>query len=178
MTDKHTPLDDIPENLNFLSPLGFKFIIKRTPHVNYTLVKCNIPGISIDHVKEITPFVPLIQPGDHGEFQPLTVSFRVDEDLQNWLEINSWMRNIAKMDDFAEYAALEKQPEYGGFAIRSEILLVVLTSAKTPKIAFTFHDCMPASLTDCVFDAAMTDVNYLTATVTFAYSNYDYDRSL
>jgi hypothetical protein len=178
LTAPHTALTDVPQNLNFLSPLGFKFYIKRCPHVNFMLYRINVPGLETDAVPQATPFVPIQQTPDHGNFLPLNITFRVDEQLQNYLEIHSWLRNICKMDDFLEFASLKKQPEYTGLGIQSEIMLTILTSAKNPIIAFTFHGCFPISLSNLQFDAAMGDVEYLTASVEFLYTNFDYSRDL
>lgn len=142
------------------------------------LYKINIPGLETDPVPMATPFVPIQQTPDHGTFNRLNVTFRVDEKLNNYLEMHSWLRNITKMDDFQEFAALKSHPEYTGLGLQSEIMLTILSSAKNPQIAFTFHGCFPISLSDLQFDAAMGDVEYLTANVQFLYTNFDYSRDL
>ena len=38
-------LDQTPSNRNFLSPLNFKFTIKKAPHVNFFIQKVNVPQI-------------------------------------------------------------------------------------------------------------------------------------
>jgi hypothetical protein len=39
-------IDNTPENKNFLSPLNFRFQIKKAPHVNFFVQSVNIPAIS------------------------------------------------------------------------------------------------------------------------------------
>jgi hypothetical protein len=169
-------LSNVPQNLNFMSPLGFKLHIRRTPHVNYFLHKVNLPGLDLPMPVQHTPFVDIPYEGDHVKFNELSATFHVDERLNNWLEIHSWMRNIGKADDFMEHKALHDKLPHSGLAIKSEIVLTLLNSAKDPYMHVTFHDCMPTTLSDVVFDATMPDVKYLTADVKFIYSNFDYER--
>jgi hypothetical protein len=171
-----TALDNQPSSVNFLSPYGFKFWIKRAPATNYMLVKVNIPGISVPAVEEATPFVFLPHTGDHGKFNILTATFQVNEDLRNYLEIHSWLRNIGKMDDFNEFKSLSTVPQYTGLGLTSEVMLTILDSAKNPMMTFTFHDAIPTDLSDLTFDAKLPDIMYLTATVDFRYSTFDYER--
>jgi hypothetical protein len=112
----------------------------------FHVYRINVPGLETDAVPQATPFVPIQQTPDHGNFLPLNITFRVDEQLQNYLEIHSWLSNICKMDDFSEFASLKKQPEYTGLGIQSEIMLTILNSAKIPVIGFTFHGCFPITI--------------------------------
>jgi len=174
-------LSSIPTNLSYLSSKGHKLFIRRCPNVVYFTQKVNIPGIMLPMPGYDTPFITLPQSGDHVKFNMLTVEFIVDESLNNWLEIHSWMRNIGKVDDFSEFEALEENDESGiapitDTGIKSEITLSILNSAMDPFMHFYYHDCMPTSLSDLVFDTTLNDVKYLTSTVEFVYSNYDYER--
>jgi hypothetical protein len=178
MNEQPFALTSVPTNLNFLSPLGFKFIMKRCPTVNYFLHRINIPGITLEMVEEPTPFVNIPIEGDHGKFNNLIATFQVDEDLKNWLEIHSWIRNLAKMDDFAQHKSLSKNPEWTGLGLTSEIILTILNSAREPNFSFVFHGCLPMSLSDLVFDSKLSDVKYLISTVEFRYMNYDYEKVL
>ena len=40
-------IDTQPINKNFLSQLGFKFVINKTPNINYFVQSINIPGITL-----------------------------------------------------------------------------------------------------------------------------------
>ena len=77
---------DQPTNLNYLSPLGFKFTLRRSPTVNYFCQSVDIPAISMTPVNTPTPVGILVRPGDKIVYEPLTLSFRVDEDMKNYIE--------------------------------------------------------------------------------------------
>ena len=55
----------------------------------------------------------------------------------------------------------------------SDITLLVTTSAMNPNIEITFFDCFPIDLSELSFDSTSADVDYLTATVTFANRRFD-----
>lgn len=169
-------LDKIPTNLNFLAQNNYKFVLKRTPNTIWFLTKVNIPGIAVPSCPQPTPFINLTETGDHGEFKPLRVTFRVDENMQNYLEIHSWMRNIAKMDDFEEYKSLSQYPDYTGLGLKSEIILTILDSSRNPNMSFVFHGTFPIDLSDLEFSVDVSDIEYIVATVVFDYDNFDYTR--
>ena len=169
-------LSRVPDNLNYLPSGTFKVFIRRCPSVVFFTQKVNLPGVKLPPVEYKTPFPDIAETGDHLEFNPFQVTFIVDENLNNWLEIHSWMRNLGHADDFIEYAALEAKPDWTGESLKSEIILTILDSARDPFMHVTFHDCIPIDLTDISFDSTLTDAKYLTATATFNYTNFDYER--
>ena len=71
-----------PKSTNFLSPLGYKFTIKKMPTVNFFAQAVAIPSVTVGELPIPTPFSTKIQlPGDLVTFGDLVVTFRVDEDL-------------------------------------------------------------------------------------------------
>ena len=43
----------VSQNINFLSPLGFRFTMTRTPNLNYFASQASIPAISMNEVNEV-----------------------------------------------------------------------------------------------------------------------------
>ena len=78
-------ITDQPTNLNYLSPLGFKFTLRRLPMVNYFCQSVDIPAISMTPINTPTPVGTLVRPGDKIAYDPLTITFRVDEDMKNYI---------------------------------------------------------------------------------------------
>jgi hypothetical protein len=60
-----------------------------------------------------------------------------------------------------------------GEGVFSDISLLVLSSAMNPIHEVTFRDCFPVDLSALTFDSTAADVEYLTATVTFANRKFD-----
>jgi hypothetical protein len=168
-----TAIDNTPENKNFLSPLNFRFSIKRAPHVNFFLQKVNIPEISLPEIEIPTQFVPIPTQYTHLQYGKFAITFKVDEDFQNYLELHNWIRALGFPTDYNEYKSIADIPEYTGEGIRSDISLIALNSAKNPNYEFTFIDAFPISLGDIVFDTTDTDVQYITTTAEFIYTYYN-----
>ena len=156
-------LDNTPENKNFLSPLNFRFQIKKAPHVNFFIQKVNIPAINIPDVVTPNPFVRIPFSGEHITYQDLNITFKVDEDLQNYLEIHNWIKALGKPQNFDQYKAIEEKKSWTGDGIFSDISLLVLSNIKHPIYDITYADAFPVSLTGANFSSVDTDVNYLEA---------------
>jgi hypothetical protein len=165
-------IDNTPENKNFLSPLNFRFQIKKAPHVNFFVQKVNIPDIAIRSPTSPNPFVNIPYPGDHMEFGALNITFKVDEDLQNYLEIHNWIRALGKPEDFAGYADIAAKPSWTGDGIYSDISVLVLASTKTPNYEVAYADAFPISLTGITFNTTDPNVNYIEASATFKYTYF------
>ena len=162
-------LENTPTNPNFLSPLNFKFSIKRAPHINFFIQKIGIPSISLPTYESPNPFVKIPEPGEHLDYGDLQITFRVDENIQNYLEIHNWLRALGKPKDFKEYRTLSQNPAYTGDGIRSDISLLILSSAKVPNYELTFTEAYHKYLRELVFDTTKSDVEYIEATATFKY---------
>jgi hypothetical protein len=168
--------ENTPANKNFLSPLNFKFSIKRAPHVNFFLQKASIPMIQLPQIDIPNIFVPIPTTQTHLQYGRFSVTFKVDEDLENYMEIHNWMRALGFPDNFDEYKAIKKLPEYTGEGLRSDLSLIILNSTKTPNYEFVFRDAFPTFLSQVDFDSTLDDVNYVAATVEFTYTLYDINK--
>ena len=80
------------ENRNFLSPTGFQFQLNRAPKVAYFGNSVNIPAMSLGGAQFPTYLKDIPLPGDKMDFEDFTLRFLVDEDLENYQEIQHWMR--------------------------------------------------------------------------------------
>lgn len=166
-------LDNQPLDQSFLSPLGFKLQVKKTPHVNYFVQKVNVPSVTLGTADIDSPFTKIPFPGTKLTFGNLQVTFKVDENMVNYLEIYSWLRDVGFPDNFAQYNNIAGRSITSGDGVYSDITLIVLSSAMNPNIEFTFFDCFPVDLSEITFDSTSADVDYLTATVSFANRRFD-----
>ena len=165
-------VDNTPSNKNFLSPLNFKFVLKRAPHVNFFVQKVTIPGISLAAVTTPNPLLRIPEPGDQLDFEELSITFRVDENLQNYLEIQNWLRAIGKQS-FQQYGAIAVNKAFTGESIKSDVSLTVLSSAKRPNYEIVFEDAFPTGISSIEFDSSMEDVMYIEAEASFRYTKYE-----
>mgnify|MGYP003339237622 CR=1 FL=1 len=166
-------LSNQPTNTNFLSPLGFKMTIKRSPHLNFFVQSATLPGVSIASADVDTPFTKIPYPGTRLTFGNFQVTFKIDEEMNNYLEIFNWLKAIGFPDNFDQYSTIANKGVMSGEGVFSDITLLVLSSAMNPIHEITFRDCFPVDLSALTFDSTSADVEYLTATVTFANRKFD-----
>lgn len=161
-----------PTNMNFLSPLNFSFLLKRAPTVTFFLQECSIPGITLNTTDPSNPFVKAPYAGDHIDFEPLDIKFKVDEDMKNYMEIYKWMMGLGFPRYYSQYKKLEEQKQYTGEGVFSDITLTTMTSNRKSKYDITFVDCVPTYLSTVQFNTTDQDTNYVTATARFKYTYY------
>lgn len=162
-----------PASINFLSPLGFRFILSRSPEINYFVQTVTLPELSIGSAEIPTPFNRVRFPGDKATYGDLTISFKVDEEMTNFKHIYDWITNLAKQNNFAGYSALAAAGPSGQTGLYSDATLVVMTSSYNPNKQVVFTNIYPTDLSGLTFDSTASDVTYLQATATFAIQKYE-----
>jgi hypothetical protein len=166
-----TALSQVPQTFNFLNPTGFKFNILRAPNVNYFVQKTMLPGIASQSPMVPTPLVEIPKPGDHLLYDEYEFTFKVDENLNNWLEIYNWMKGAHKLE-YHDYKQLEQEPPYSQLGVKSDISLTILTGQKKPNIQVIFHDAFPVRLSSIRLMTDVSDIDFCTADATFQYIYY------
>lgn len=164
-----------PDNKNFLSPIGFRFSIQKLPNVNYFCTTASIPATTMGQIDTLdTPFIKLPMPGDKMLFDPLDLSFRIDEDLKNYQEIYDWLISLGYPDNFGQHARYQRSnaTNAGADTYFSDASLIIMTNQYKPNVEVKFTDLYPISLSSVEFTIENTDVAYLNAQVSFAYRSY------
>ena len=166
-----------PADINFLSPLGYKFTISKLPNLEYFVQSFNVPQIGLNETRDIqTPFNKIIVPGDHLTWNQFSVTFKIDEDMYSYFELYDWMVGIGKPDNFGQYAALANAGKTTGQGVQVDADLVILNGTMNPNIKLTFYDIIPVTLSGFKFDSTLTNVDYITASASFKYREYVYER--
>lgn len=149
-------------NYNYLSPAQFILTIDRLkfPNTNYHLQTVSVPEMTVTPAIFNTPQRRIGIASDKVEYGPLTCTFLIDEDLQNYREMHDWLLAQVINEDSKTDAKTR------------DLTLTAMTSNNTANIAIQFVDAYPISLTGMEFDSTIMDVQYLTASVTFEYSYF------
>ena len=172
MTTKNAFSNQI-ENRNYLSPTGFKFSINRAPKVSFFCNSANIPSLTLDVASQPTRLGRVIpQPGTRVEFGDLTINFLVDEYLENYMELQTWIRGLGFPENSDQYSQLS-QFNYNDIELESSsATLEILTSKSNPQAKVNFVGIFPYDLSTLEFDATNPDVQYFTANASFKYTMY------
>jgi hypothetical protein len=168
-------------NRNFLVPSGYKFSLSRNPKVDFFSTSVNIPGINLGVAVQSNYFKDIPVPGDKISFDDFTLNFIVDENLENYLEIQNWIRGFGFPEYPGQYAELlendilseNKQNAYSG---QSDGTLLIYNSNFVPNIKVNFRGLFPVSLSEINFDSSDTQVAYITSQVTLKYTMYNISK--
>ena len=182
-----------PSVLDYASPVQFRFKCSKLPTVEFFCQTANIPGISIGSASMPTGLKDIPIPGEKVAYQDLSISFLVDENLNNYKEIHDWIIALGFPQNHTQFADLQaagadRYPGSTSGAIVPETNIAVplseggtysdatLTVLNSKNIAVTeirFDNIFPTSLGALSYDVQASDVNYLQASVDFSYMYYD-----
>ena len=146
-------LTEQPKNINPLADVQFKFDVSALPNTSFFIQTVNLPGISLEGATIATP--QLQNFSRHTgivTYEPLDITFLIDEYLKNWQEIYEWM--IGEEDKY------------------TSAVLTILSSSMNPTMEIHFKDIFPTSLSEISFDSTTTDPVYQIGTVSFNYTEY------
>lgn len=168
------------ENRNFLAPTGFKFTLDKSPKVAFFCNQANIPDLNLGVAVQPTYLKDIDQPGDKLQFGDLNIRFLVDENLENYMEIQNWLRGLGYPEKLEQIYDLQKTgnraldlPSRSMENVFSDGTLQILSSSLISKFQIKFQRLFPYSLTTLTFDATNTDIEYFTADVSFKYTYYE-----
>ena len=183
MTDSVSPFDKQIANRNYMSPVGFKLVLTKTPKVDFLCQSANIPQISMGTAIQASYLKDIPVPGDKVLYDDLTVRFLVDEKMENYLAIYKWITGLGypeslgqfkqlKTDDIRTNASAsdEGDPRYFEF---SDATLQILNSNYKSSVLVNFKDVFPIALSTLDFDVTTRDYAYFTAEVTFKYTIFN-----
>jgi len=168
-------------NRNFLSIVGFKFLLNRCPKVDFYCNTANIPEVILGTAVQRTYLKDIPVPGDKLQYGDLNITFMVDEDMENYLQIYQWITSLGFPESISQFSELKdtdrllpEKPVAGDhFNERSDATLMILNSDYNPSVKIKFKDVFPVSLSAVPFNVTAEAQQYYTATASFRYTIFD-----
>ena len=161
-------------NKNLLQGAAYRVNFDRLESLSFFATHVNLPGLSLSPARAASPFVDRSAPGDKLQFDPLQISFLVNETLSPWLDMYAWIRACGFPTTFAEYRELRKQnpldktrPQYTDGSV------TIFSAKNNPILQVRFVDVVPVSLSELSFAATSTPQDAIRATARFDYAYYD-----
>ena len=190
MATAQSPIARQPDQLDYASPTQFRFGVHQLPKVEFFTVSANLPGIAGGVVTQATPFKDIPTMGDKLTYENLSISFIVDEYLENYISLHDWIVGIGfpqKREQFKTYRDVTSNTPAGGGtpkvdrigkatadrAMYSDAFLQILSNKNNPIVEVNFENVFPISLGALDFSQNATDVEYMVATADFAYQIYE-----
>ena len=164
------------ENRNFLSPIGFKFTLSKTPKVTFFSNSTRIPEISLGTTLQPSYLKDIDVPGDKLQYGEFSLRFLVDENMENYMAIHNWLTGLGYPETTEQFKDATTDSITGRRdqeIIFSDGNLHILNSNFNTTAIVKFSDLFPISLSSLEFEATDTDVNYFTADAIFRYTVYN-----
>ncbi len=168
----------IPE-LSFVAPQNFYAVAENMPGVIFNLQSLTIPPVSGGEVNlpnRLNPNRAFI-PGSGVDYAPLDFTFLIDKDFDNYRSILEWLKAINHPEDFDQYNDYTTNSNIsntGDFSKTTTNLTVFgCDDANNPLVHWNFVSTFPVSLDGPQYDASLTDIQYITSTVSFRFLYFE-----
>lgn len=164
---------NIPQNTSLLQVNKFTFLIPDKPYLKYFCQTVSIPSVSTSEIEVPTPFSRTYRHGEKLNYDVLTITALVDEDLRIWQETYNWLKSLTRPSSFEEYprkSKTDRTPLYfDGY-------LTINTNANKPNIRIKFFNCHPTSISMINFDTKLDAETIPTCDITFRYDLFEIEN--
>ena len=138
----------LTNNFNFLSPTGFKLSIlsPKFDNLEYFITTVSLPGMSLAEATASFRNQQGFVSGDQVNYDSLEVTFSVDEDMKNYIEVFNWIKETAD----------------SATQVNNDIILSILTSHNNTNRQIRFVRAIPVSLGGVEFTTQAVSYTHLT----------------
>ena len=155
-----------PTKINLAKSTNYKLNIHVLPETIFWLTTCNLPTLSQNEVPIPDPVLGFrYKPTNTTTIAPMTVTFLVDEDYSNYMEILDLMYKAAGPDMSKRYQTGEVTGSDGSLHILSN-------NKNVSEVVFTFHNLFPTILGELQMTNESPDPMLTDLTLQYDYMSY------
>lgn len=169
---------------NYAQINNFYVVALQLQDIAFYTQQINLPDINMLAQTEYdTPFNPIPLVGTKLEYAPLRCKFIINENFQNYGNINDWLKNITFPQDNNQF--IDQLTKNKGLIpgqknveklLQSDLHVVALNSNNNPVLIIEYKDAFPISLSGLNWSATDSTTEYFTADVSFKYLYYKFLR--
>ena len=157
-------------NKSFLSNNKYELIFDRLPNTTFFLQSINLPSITLTSVATQSPYVQVNTPGNILTFEQLSATYIVDEDMQSWKDIYTWITQMGNPTSQDKLGNLTTDIGKSNSTV-SDAVLLVKSNSNNVNLKFSFKNIFPIELGSLQFTSTETQ-EFLTSSATFLYDYY------
>jgi hypothetical protein len=147
----------------------FEFIMDRIPTVTYFCQSIKLPGIGFGVTEQPTILGhPVKVPTGAFRFEELELTYRVDEDFTNWLELQNWIKTTGNYTSDCGTLPYNQKT--------TDATLLITNSSYKPKLKIHFKQVFPQYVSGINFFVTAPSSAEVVASVKFAHSGYTIER--
>jgi hypothetical protein len=182
-----------PTTFDYSQSNQFRIYLPIFPTAEWFVVRANIPGVTLGQAIQPTPFSDISIAGDKIQYSDFSMTFIVDEKLQNYIEMYNWVKNIGFPFSRSEFNKLPRPDNINRASktkpvltstgeakvpvsdknLYTDIRLSILSSKNNPLVNVTIYEAFPISLSSIEYNQQESDTDYATCEVSFAYTWFD-----
>jgi hypothetical protein len=120
-----------------------------------SVVEVNIPGCNLGLLEQPTSIRAIHRPGDSLDFNDVTATFLVSEELTEWISMLNWILHNRNATEFR------------GDVLELPMCLTIMTNSNLPAIRIQMEGCFPYILSDINYSVQIDTIQRVTSSVTF-----------
>jgi len=172
-------------NLFPASPINSVLFFSRMPETSFVIQDVRLPGLTATPARMLAPGLAVRHAPDRLTYDPLSITFMVDEEYRAHRELHDWLIGMTGGEDrstlTAEFDAKQQNwmvPETNAFknhgrACSTFAAMTIVNGAKIPVLRVLFYNVYPMQVGEVAFSTMATDtITPLTSTATFEYDYY------
>ncbi len=164
--------------LNNLTVNSFVCEFIRLPFLKFNIQSIRLPSSTVNSISRHTPFEQIMHSGDALEQNDFSITFIVDQRLNNYNTLYKWMRALTFPDAFHEFEEFVNQTydfpitksSNKRLAEFSDVVITFLSNHKVPIFKYKFSDCFPSELDGFELDITVTDPEPITVNCDFKFT--------
>lgn len=165
-----------PQTINPLISTGFVFNIAKIPSISYWCKSVQIPSLNLGPAIQGSPFMEIKHPGTLVEQDQVTITFTIDERMDNYAALYEWIMLIGFMEKSTDVATWRRK--FGHFSLptnhdidwpdlTSDATLIIKGANGQDVRQITFRDLWITNLDGFTLNEDNSDTTYVTCTASF-----------
>lgn len=150
----------------------FTLTFAKLPTVTLYCQKAPIPRVSLSYTKIGTPFAWIKEPDTKPEFGDWTIQFKLDKNVNAYIELFNWWNGLAFPQSHDEYVALKGSVERDRRELFSDATLTILDNVNHINMRVNFVDVFPTDISEVDFQTTVQDAQFLDVNATFGYQRF------
>lgn len=158
------------ESQNFLQPTGFKVVVLRKRFKNLEFFAQSVQHPDLSVAPSVAPFrnTNALLPGDKLEYGTLTIDAIMDENMNVYKEMHSWLNDTVKSKFTSPSSITSQNQDVSVY----DISLMVLSSHNNAIDTIRYKDAFPINIGTVNFQSTADAIQYITFPITFAYTTF------
>jgi hypothetical protein len=157
---------------NYLSPSGFDLSIDLLPNTEFFCQGISIPELAGTPPGLGSPLRQMYNLPDQILYGDLQIDFIVDENMNNYTEVLTWLEAIGAPKSSDQYKNWKET--VGKFT--TDVSVIIQNSKKNPNIKFTFFDAFPTSISGLELTVTGGDVTPVICNLGMRYESFEIER--